>query len=86
MIKVGAMNFNEVYVDAVEGVPGATHFSVSHVGTVREIGGGDPVTFMGTIETTLQIMDAGETIIATGTIPIPTVFGEHHFEVNLDFV
>jgi len=87
IIWVGAMNVNEVYVNAVEGVPGATRFSVSDSGTVREIGGGDPVTFVGTGETTLQIMDAGATILATCTLAIPPDVGEHEFiEVDLDFV
>jgi DNA-binding beta-propeller fold protein YncE len=87
-IVVGAMNFNDLYINDVVGVLGATHFSVSEVDIIRAIGSDTPLTFMKTGSTTLQIYsDAdGDTLIATGTLVIPGTFGEHPFEVSLNIV
>lgn len=82
-IRVGAMNFNEVLVNSVDNVPGAAQFSVEEVATIQAVGGADPVTFMATISTTLQIYDATGNLLATGTLEIPVETGEHTFTVEL---
>jgi hypothetical protein len=82
-IKVGAMNFNEVLVNGVDNVPGAAQFSVDEVGTIQTVGGTDPVTFMATGSTTLQIYDATGNLLATGNLEIPGEIGESAFTVEL---
>ncbi len=86
MIQVGVMSFNDLYVYAVKGVPGATNFSVVDVGTLRAIDGDEPVTFMKDGSTTVQITNAAGTVIATGTLPIPGDLGKHPFEIAVTSV
>ncbi|MEA2034601.1 MAG: hypothetical protein U9N40_03805 [Euryarchaeota archaeon] len=85
-IKVGALSFNEVLVDEVEGVESATHFGIFDIGGLREIGGDTPITFLGTGSTTLEIYDSQETLLATGTLKIPVSQGEHPFTVGLEII
>lgn len=83
VIQVGAMSFNDVYVNEVVEVPGATHFAIEGIAALREIDGGNPVTFMGTGSKELQVTNEGGTVLATGTLLIPQAFGEHDFTVGL---
>lgn len=83
MIQVGAMNFNNLYVYTIEGVPGGTHFSVTDSETIREIGPDEPLTFMKGGATTIQILNEAKTVIATGTLTIPSEYGKYPFEIAL---
>jgi uncharacterized protein YaiE (UPF0345 family) len=84
IINVGAFGFNELLVNEVAYVDGATNFSVSEVETSEQIDGGEVLGFTGTGSTTLQITDSDGILLATGTLTIPTSPGEHAFEVKLE--
>ena len=86
VIRVGAMTFNEVTINEVYGVFGAAKFSVEKSSTNLPIGGADPVTFIGTGTTTVQIYDDQETLLATGPLQIPGSLDEHPFIVELEIV
>lgn len=85
-IKVGALSFNEILVNAVEGVDGATHFGIFNVTNKKEIGGADPVLLLGTGSTILEIYDSKENLLATGSLQIPGSPGEYPFTVGLEIV
>lgn len=86
VIKVGAMNFNEVSLDDVTGLNSASKFSVDGVDTFKDIGSAEHVTFMESGSATLQIMSGDGNLLATGILSIPEDYGEHSFTISLEGV
>ena len=77
------MNFNEISIDEVTGLTSASKFGVEDVETYKNIGGADPLTFMGSDSITLRIMDVNGNLLGTGTLSIPGEYGEYPFTVTL---